>query len=236
LIVKTLPVLPRPTAIWYVTATDTGAGKTVLTTLLARHLHQQGRSIVALKPVCSGGRSDARQLYRAMDATVPLDVINPWHFRAPLAPVLAARQEQRKVTRAQIVRHLRRSARQADWLLVEGAGGLLSPLGEAVDNRDLIVELDAKPLIVAPNQLGVLNHLLLTLEALPAAPRREARVVFMQPAHPGTVERSNPGLLAEQFPAERIHLFPWLGEKFTFDEVAGRPVVRKAIEGIVKFF
>ena len=68
-----------------------------------------------------------------------------------------------------------------DVLLVEGAGGLLSPLGENFDSRDLIAALGASPLVVAPNRLGAVNHILLTLEALPRSAAARARVVLMSP-------------------------------------------------------
>ena len=78
----------------FITGTDTGVGKTVLTALLVRFLRERGVKAVALKPICSGDRADARALRAAMDGALSLDEINPWHFRAPVAPLLAARREQ----------------------------------------------------------------------------------------------------------------------------------------------
>ncbi len=72
--------------IFFITGTDTGVGKTVLTALLARFLRGRGVNAAALKPVCSGGRGDARIFSAAMDGALPLDKINPWHFHAPVAP------------------------------------------------------------------------------------------------------------------------------------------------------
>jgi dethiobiotin synthetase len=82
---------------FFITGTDTGAGKTVLTALLARYLRERGVRTAALKPVCSGGRDDARVLRAASAGALALDKINPWHFRAPIAPLLAARREQKHV-------------------------------------------------------------------------------------------------------------------------------------------
>ena len=72
---------------FYITGTDTGVGKTVLTALLTRQLRAQGIAVAALKPICSGGREDAEALHSALDGELSLDTINPWHFRLPLAPL-----------------------------------------------------------------------------------------------------------------------------------------------------
>src|SRR5690242_10365898 len=79
----------------FIAGTDTGVGKTVLTALLARYWRERGAKVAALKPVCSGGREDARVLQAALNGVLTLDEINPWHFRTPVAPSLAARQEHK---------------------------------------------------------------------------------------------------------------------------------------------
>src|SRR5208283_5473302 len=127
----------------FITSTDTGAGKTVLTALLAQFLRARGVNAAALKPISSGVRADARALRAAMDGALPLDEINPWHFRAPIAPLLAARRERTHVHLAEVMAHIRALQKRFDALLIEGAGGLLSPLGENFDSGDLIAALDA---------------------------------------------------------------------------------------------
>src|SRR5689334_12820132 len=136
----------------FVTGTDTGVGKTVLTALLARHGHQQGLPVAALKPVSSGGREDARVLRTALAGALTLDEINPWHFRAPLAPLLAARRECKRVRLAEVLAHIRAITRRFDTIIVEGAGGLLSPLGENFSTRDWITALRTEVIIVGRNQ------------------------------------------------------------------------------------
>src|SRR5882672_12907659 len=105
----------------FITGTDTGVGKTVLTSLLARHLRERGVAVAALKPICSGGRADARALHASLDGALTLDEINPWHFRAPLAPLLAARQEQKRVTLREVTSHVRAIASRCEVILIEGA-------------------------------------------------------------------------------------------------------------------
>ncbi|HEX3626773.1 MAG TPA: dethiobiotin synthase [Verrucomicrobiae bacterium] len=190
--------------ILFVTGTDTGAGKTVLTVLLARHLRAQDVNAAALKPICSGGRGDARKIYGAINGVLSLDEINPWHFKAAIAPSLAARREGKKLKLPQVVAHARAMQKRFEVLLMEGAGGLLSPLGDKFNSRDLILQLDAIPIIVAPNRLGVVNHALLTLDALPANFRARARVVLFPFGKPDASAKSNAGLLAECFDAKRI--------------------------------
>ena len=153
--------------ILFITGTDTGVGKTVLTALLARWLRKRGVNAAALKPIGSGGRGDARILRSALDGALMLDEINPWHFHTPIAPVLAARHEHQRVGQAEVLAHVRAMQKRFAVVLVEGAGGLLSPLGEKFDSRDLIVALDAIPIVVCPDRLGAVNQVLLTLEVLP---------------------------------------------------------------------
>lgn len=213
----------------FITGTDTGVGKTVLTALLARFLRGRGINAAALKPICSGGRADARMLRAAMDNALSLDEINPWHFRALIAPLLGARRENRTVGFKQVLTHIRAMQKRFDVLLVEGAGGLLSPLGGGFNSRDLILALGATPLVVAQNRLGVVNQLLLTLESLPKQCRRKAKVVLMLPSKPDASTRANAGLLAEFFDAERIFTLPWLGKEFAVVEVLKNPQARRTL-------
>jgi len=202
---------PRMAAhIIFVTGTDTGVGKTMLAALLTQRLRKQGVGVAALKPICSGNREDARALRLAAGKVLALDEVNPWHFRAPLAPLLAARKERKRVRLRQVIAHVRRLARRFEVLVVEGAGGLLSPLGENFDSRDLTVTLGAKAIVVCPNRLGAVNQVLLVLEALPRALATRAPVVLVCPQKPDAASRSNPKLLAEILGAQRVRVLPWL--------------------------
>ncbi|HWY30093.1 MAG TPA: dethiobiotin synthase [Candidatus Acidoferrum sp.] len=198
----------------FITGTDTGVGKTLLTRLLAVFLRRRGVKVAAFKPLCSGGRADARALHATLGGELTLDEINPWHFRAPITPLLAARQEKKSVSLAGVLAHIR--ARQApfEMTLVEGAGGLLSPLGINFDSRDLICALRARPVIVAPNRLGVINHVRLTWGALPTNVRNRAKVVLMSPAKPDAASATNARLVSSWIPQGNLFTLPWLGEEF----------------------
>lgn len=192
-----------------ITGTDTGVGKTVLTAWLAADLRARGASVAALKPICSGGREDARALHRALDGALTLDEINPWQFRAPLAPLVAARKERRRVQLAEVLAHIRSIARRFDTVLVEGAGGLLSPLGEKFSTRDWITALRAEVIVVGRNQLGVANHLRLTLEALPPSSAARTKVVLMSPPRATAASRTNPTLVQEFIGTMPLVALPW---------------------------
>jgi len=216
----------------FITGTGTGVGKTVLTALLAEFLRRRGLRVAALKPICSGGRDDAHILHTALGGTLPLDQINPWYFRAAIAPLLAARRERRRVTLAPVLAHIRAHRRRFDAVLIEGAGGLLSPLGVGFDSRKLITALDATPIIVASSQLGVVNQVLLTLEALPAGRRRRARVALMAPPSPEATASSNARLLRE-LTGRPIRQLPWFGQDFTPGKVLAEPRVNRTLAALM---
>ncbi len=220
--------------VFFITGTDTGAGKTVLTALLARHWRQRGIDAAALKPVASGERADVRALHAAANGSLTFDEINPWHFRAPLAPLLAARREHKRVTKAAVLAHIRKMQKRFELVLVEGAGGLLSPLGEDFNSRDLIAALRATPIVVGPNRIGVVNQVLLTLAALPHTVAARARVVLISPPKPDAATVANAKLLAEFFDAKRIFLLPWLGERWVAEKALTNSQVRRTLRALAR--
>jgi dethiobiotin synthetase len=219
---------------FFITGTDTGVGKTVFTALLAQFLREQKIRAAALKPICSGGRDDARKIFAALGGALTLDEINPWHFRAPIAPSLAAKLEKKSVKLSQVIAHIRATQKIFDLVLVEGAGGLLSPLGENFDSRDLIIALSAMPIIIAQNRLGAMNHILLTLEALPKNLRAKAKIILMSPKKPDEASVSNPKLLSRFFPAKKTFILPWLGEKFDAAKVLKKTSLRKTLAALTE--
>lgn len=214
----------------FITGTDTGVGKTVLTSLLIRQLRQRGVAALAVKPFCSGGREDAEALFAAQGGDVSLDAINPWFFQAPLTPLLAARRERLKITRTEVLGFLRQARRQCDLLLVEGAGGLLSPLGEDYSFRELIAALRGKAIVVCPNRLGAINQVRLVMASLPKTAQPAATIVLTEQAEPDSSAASNRQLLAELFGRSRVHSLPW------FQNVPPpviTPPIRRRLEAIL---
>src|SRR5882724_997479 len=91
----------------FITGTDTGVGKTLLTALLLQHLLDSGVEALAMKPFCSGGREDVDLLQAIQNSRLPDDAINPFYFAEPVAPLVAARKARRRISLAQVLQKVR---------------------------------------------------------------------------------------------------------------------------------
>lgn len=161
----------------FITGTDTGVGKTVLTALLLAHAQAIGIKVRALKPFSTGNQSDGDLLGSFQDKSLR---INLFHYTEPISPWSAARIHGQSVTIDQAIEPIREHAANCDLLLVEGAGGVLTPLGERFSAADLIRELSADAILVAANRLGVLNHTLLSAQALRNGGARNLKVALVE--------------------------------------------------------
>lgn len=195
----------------FVTGTNTSVGKTVVSSLLTRYLRDNGIQIRSVKPLCAGGRDDAVALRAAQDNRLTLDEVNPWHFQSSLTPLLAARRRRKKIKLTDVLQFLDQAKKDSDVLLVEGAGGLLSPLGEGFSSRELIAALKATPIIVCPNRLGAINLSRLVMEALPTPPRKRAQVALVSRPHADSSTQTNAAMIREFAGGNAVHEFPWLG-------------------------
>ncbi len=191
----------------FITGTDTGVGKTVVTALLLAQLRDKGETVRAVKPFCSGERTDAFLLWELQERESPIEAVNPFYFEEPLAPWTAARRAGKAITLEQTVDFLKEAKPGEGLLLVEGAGGLLSPLGHSFDATNLVRELDAEVIVVAANRLGVLNHVLLTIDALRNRGKKSIKLVLVDVGATEAATDSNPGdlrLLLKDVPLFRI--------------------------------
>ena len=152
----------------FVTGTDTGVGKTLLTASLLFHLRQSGVSALAMKPFCSGGTADVDLIQAIQGGDPPREEVNPFYFPEPVAPLIAARKRRQRIRLSQVLRAIARMDKRCECLIVEGSGGLLVPLGEGFTVADVIANLECDVVVVGKNKLGTLNHTLLTVEALRA--------------------------------------------------------------------
>jgi dethiobiotin synthetase len=156
----------------FITGTDTGVGKTYVAALIARELARTGKRVGVYKPAASGCvrgvdgllvADDAVALWEAAGRPGELDRVAPQRYAAPLAPHLAARAEGRRVD-AQLLRDgLAYWHERSEVVLVEGAGGLMSPISDDDYNAGLAAEFGFPLVVVAPNVLGVINQTLQTL-------------------------------------------------------------------------
>lgn len=151
---------------FFVTGTDTDAGKTFVTALLTRSLRNAGFDTVAMKPISCGEPEDTKALLAAADHELSAAEVTPVSYTAPLAPVEAARLEGRIFDPSEILSVFRRLKDTHRSLLVEGVGGWLVPLAPCYTTADLAKAMGLPVLLVVRNRLGTLNHTLLTLESI----------------------------------------------------------------------
>lgn len=162
--------------VYFITATGTDAGKTFVTEGLARAWRARGRSVRALKPMMSGydaavpEQSDGGRLLVACGfapTAVNVDKISPWCFAAPLSPDRAAAREGYVLDFDDLVSWCRREVlRSEDALLIEGIGGVMTPLDAEFTVRDWAAALDLPVLLVTGTYLGAVSHTLSALAAL----------------------------------------------------------------------
>jgi dethiobiotin synthetase len=152
---------------FFVTGTDTGAGKTHITRLLLEALRRKGVDAAGYKPVACGDRDDARILSEASGG-LPLDEVNPVFLKSAVAPYVAGLLENQSVDPAALVAGYRRLAANHQTVIVEGAGGWEVPLAADYRISDLAAALGLPVVLVAANRLGALNHILLTIGAIRA--------------------------------------------------------------------
>lgn len=156
----------------FVTGTDTGVGKTVVAAALARCLRQHGLSVGVMKPIETGypagtsSTSDADRLRAAIGTPDSLDLVSPYRFSAPLAPLAAARRAGLTIEIERIVSARKDLAARHQYLVVEGVGGVMVPITDHLTVCDLIVRLSLPAIVVSHATLGSVNHALLTLGAL----------------------------------------------------------------------
>lgn len=158
---------------YFVTGTDTGVGKTLISCALLHGFAAQGKRVVGMKPVAAGcdddgHNEDVLQLRAAGNVAVGYGQINPYCFVPAIAPHLAAQRAGVIIRFSRIATSYHELAAQADVVIVEGAGGLLVPLNEQQDSADLAKELGLPVILVVGMRLGCLNHALLTAEVLAA--------------------------------------------------------------------
>lgn len=151
----------------FITGTDTGVGKTMVTAAIAAALRADGCHAGVWKPVQSGacigsGDTDAERLLQLTGINERPDIVASYTFEAPLAPILAARQAGVTLTLQELIAAGKPLIERYEALLIEGAGGVAVPLNDDALIVDLIAELRIPALIVARSSLGTINHTILT--------------------------------------------------------------------------
>ena len=159
---------------YFITGTDTGVGKTVVTLGLMQLLQDRGLRVAGMKPVASGctptpqglRNDDAQQLRQQANIELDYVAVNPYAFEPPIAPHLAAAAAGCRIDLAMIHAGVQQLADRADRVCVEGVGGWLVPLNERETVADLAVRLGLDVILVVGMRLGCLNHALLTVQSI----------------------------------------------------------------------
>ena len=209
---------------FFITATDTGVGKTGVACALLEELAARGLEPFAFKPYESGGGGDGERLRVAAGGRQAIESVTLHRFEAPLAPGIAAKLERRSPSWRHTLAGFRRLGRGAG--VVEGAGGLFVPLDGLHDVIDLIVALDLPVIVVARAGLGTINHTALTLAELARRRQRVAAVVLVKSARTADEsERWNRAELERRFPRTRfVGPIPFVAQARRRAEVMRRAV------------
>lgn len=214
---------PVSAAGFFVTGTDTGIGKTLVAGALLVALRERGLNAAPMKPVQTGavlrgGRlvSPDLEFCLRVGALRPAPDVRrhmaPCLFRDACSPHLAASRARRPIVLSRLTHSFRALSRAFDSVVVEGAGGLLAPLGERLFMADLIKALKLPAVLVARPGLGTLNHTLLSLEGLRLRGVPVAAVVLSGCARrPGIIEKDNVLALRRLAGATPVLPFPRLG-------------------------
>jgi len=159
---------------YFITGTDTGVGKTLVAASLLRLAHARGLSTLGLKPVAAGCEpsngqwmnDDARLLMEASSMAVDYAAVNPVALREAMAPHIAAEREGREILCAELVDQYKSLVDQADFTVIEGAGGWQVPLNDTETMANLAAQLNYPVIMVVGIRLGCINHALLTAAAI----------------------------------------------------------------------
>jgi dethiobiotin synthetase len=205
---------PGPGRGLFVTGTDTGVGKTLVSAALLRYARRQGLVPIPFKPAetgCAPEPADARALWRAACPPIPEAEVCLYALPLPVAPIAAAAAEGVHIDLQRIAERATALAAKGDLLLVEGAGGLLVPYAEGVTGLDIAKRLGLPLLIVARTALGTVNHTALTLrEAARHGVPIAGLILNQTPGSDGPQEATNAALIASLTGYRAMGTFPTL--------------------------
>ncbi|MBM3253772.1 MAG: adenosylmethionine--8-amino-7-oxononanoate transaminase [Candidatus Omnitrophica bacterium] len=190
----------------FITSTDTGVGKTIITSIIARGLINKGIDVGVMKPIQTGGRTDSKFLVKMTGIKDSHSLINPFFAKAPLAPIVAFKLEKRNIDIERIKSAFEELSSKHQFMVVEGIGGILVPIKYNYSVLDLIVDLDLPVIIVSRPGLGTINHTLLTIKVARDYGIEVIGVIINNFAKKGVCEKTNPSVIS------RLGNVPILGE------------------------
>jgi len=204
----------------FVIGTDTGVGKTIVTGLLAKFLDDKGYKVITQKWVETGsvGFSKDVSLHlkligkKKQELKNYLADISPYTFKFPSSPHLASSLEKRKISIERIKKSFKSLQKAFDFVIVEGVGGALVPLNKRKLVIDVAKELNLPVVVVVGNKLGVINHTLLTIEALKARKIKIAGIVFnnLKGKESDIILKDNPKIIEAISGQKASGSLPWI--------------------------
>lgn len=205
---------------YFVTGTDTEVGKTVASCALLQAAKLRGLRSAGYKPVASGSEmtaqglrnSDALALLRHSSLPLTYDAVNPYTFAEPTSPHIVSADTGVAIEAAKMSAGLRTLEAQADWLLVEGAGGWFTPLSETLTFADWVKQEQLPVILVVGVKLGCINHAMLTAQAVLQAGLRLAGWIANDVVKPGKRHTEYLATLRRVLPAPFIGEIPWFAE------------------------
>lgn len=200
---------------YFVTGTDTGVGKTLVSCALLAAFATQGKRVAGFKPVAAGVdadgmNDDAKALLAASNIPLNYERVNSYCLREAIAPHIAAARENVHIELPHILSAYRELSEKADVVIVEGAGGFRVPLNGMLDNADLARELGLPVIVVVGMRLGCLNHALLTMEAIQSRGLKLAGWVANEITDAMPVQQENIEALKERIPAPLLGVVPYM--------------------------
>ena len=204
----------------FITGTDTGIGKTIVTGGIAQSLRNLQWNIGVMKPIVTGFTAseeepvpkDTKYLIQSSETTDSPTLITPYTFETPASPYRAARLENKNIEMGRIVRSFKKLKQKHDFLLVEGIGGLLVPITRKALVIDLVISLNLPIIIVSRLTLGTINHSLLTIQLAQSRKIPIIGVIYNQThkAIASPYETSNPLIISSFSKTRNLGTIPYL--------------------------
>lgn len=201
----------------FITGTDTGVGKSIVTGLLAKYLREKGYKVVTQKWVQTGSHvcEDVNLHLKIMgepraEIKKYLKHICPYVFKLPTSPHLAAKLQNKEINISKIKQSFKLLSSKFDLVIVEGVGGALVPVNEKYLVIDIARELGLPVLVVAQNKLGVINHMLMTIEALKNRKMKILGVLFNNcQGQNKLILKDNPDIIGKITKQNILGTLPW---------------------------
>ena len=236
---------------YFITGTDTGVGKTIVSAAILRTFIKKGLKVGAMKPIETGCLnkdgvllpSDGMFLRDMAEMNDSLDIVTPVKFETPVSPLVASRLEDMEIDLERVFKAFENLKKKYDYLIVEGVGGLMVPILKEQKKkaekvylvRDLIKNMELEVIIVTRPTLGTINHTLLTVEALKSKkiPIKGFIINYSTKVKNDISEKTNPYILNELLDINFLGILPYLNE-LTKDKIGETALENLRIENLIE--